>query len=154
VNLADAGGNSYGWILDSNGPDWPPIDFALPVDNSRLILSPSGRATFGFVSKYKRGADVPTGVTQFIFQAGDLNFHSNVQQWLVVTGNDFARFKGEGTVNGDGPYKFLIWAGDSEPDTFRIKIWSENSGVETVIYDNGSNQAIGGGQIIIHVPKN
>jgi hypothetical protein len=111
-----------------------------------------GKANFGFVSKYKKGATVPTGNTEFVFQAGNLNFHSSSYDWLVVTGSDYARFKGAGTINGSGDYKFMLWAGDNEPDTFRIRIWEEdeNSGEETVIYDNGSDQAIGGGSIIVH----
>ncbi len=69
----------------------------------------------------------------------------------MVTGSDYAMFKGEGTINGQGQYKFRIWAGDKDPDTFRIKIWEEDGdGVETVIYDNGFDQAIGGGSIVIH----
>ena len=47
-------------------------------------------------------------------------------------------------------YKFMIWAGDGEPDTFRIKIWEEVDGVETVIYDNGMDQPIEGGNIVVH----
>jgi hypothetical protein len=60
-----------------------------------------------------------------------------------------------GTVNGDNaptgdPYRFLIWARDDDPDdTFRIKIWYEDGG-EIVVYDNGFDQAIGGGSIKVH----
>ncbi len=100
-------------------------------------LTAEGKATFGFVSKYKKGASVPTGNTEFQFHAGDLNFHSTSYDWLVVTGSDFAKFKGTGTINGEGTYKFQIWAGDSALDTFRIKIWYEDGG-EVVVYDNGS----------------
>jgi hypothetical protein len=110
-----------------------------------------GKATFGFVSKYKRGANVPTGNTEFQFKAGDLNFHSSGYDWLVVTGSDFAKFKGVGTINGSGEYRFMVWAGDDDPDTFRIKIWAEDeSAAETIVYDNGSDQAIGRGNIVIH----
>jgi hypothetical protein len=42
-----------------------------------------------------------------------------------MTGSDYAMFKGTGTVNGEGVYKFTIWAGDGA-DTFRIKIWRED----------------------------
>jgi hypothetical protein len=113
-----------------------------------------GKATFGFFSKYKKGADTPSGNTEFQFQVADLNFHSSSYEWLVVTGSNYARFKGAGTINGTGDYKFMLWAGDGEPDTFRIKIWEEDeSGVETAIYDNGFNQPIGGGAIVVHAPK-
>jgi hypothetical protein len=118
------------------------------------LLEPEleGKATFGFNSKYKKGATVPTGNTEFQFQTADLNFHSSSYDWLVVTGSNFAKFKGTGTLNGEGVYKFQIWAGDGNPDTFRIKIWYEDGG-EVVVYDNGTNQAIGGGSIVIHTKK-
>jgi PKD repeat protein len=114
----------------------------------------TGKANFGFVSKYKKGATTPTGNTEFQFHAADLNFHSSSYQWLVVTGSDYARFKGSGTINGMGDYRFMLWAGDDAPDTFRIRIWEEDEfGAETDIYDNGFNQAIGGGSIVIHTKK-
>ena len=116
-----------------------------------------GKANFGFVSKYKKGANVPTGQTEFVFQTADLNFHSNNYDWLVVTGSDYAKFKGTGTINGYGEFKFQIWAGDggkTDPDTFSIKIWTEDEyGFETVIYDNGHDQEINGGSIIVHTKK-
>jgi len=114
----------------------------------------TGKASFGFVAKYKKGANVPDGQTEFVFKAGDLNFHSTSYQWLVVTGSNYAKFKGEGTINGDGPYKFKIWAGDADTDTFTIKIWTEDeSGIETIKYYNGMDQPIGGGSIIVHTSK-
>jgi len=116
--------------------------------------SMTGKATFGFISKYKKGAVVPTGNTDFQFTAGDLDFGSSSYQWLVVTGSSYAKFKGVGTINDEGTYKFQVWAGDDEPDTFRIKIWTEDEfDVETVIYDNGSDQVIGAGNIVIHTKK-
>jgi hypothetical protein len=108
-----------------------------------------GKANFGFVAKYKKGANVPDGNTEFQFKAGDLNFKSNTYEWLVVAGNK-AQFKGVGTINGEGSYKFMITADDDNPDTFRIKIWLEDNGVETVVYDNGSQQSLGGGSVKIH----
>lgn len=94
---------------------------------------------------------MPTGNTEFVFHAGGLNFHSSSYEWLVVTGSDYARFKGTGTINGAGQYKFMLWAGDDDPDTFRIKIWEEDeSDLEFVVYDNGMDQAISGGSIVVH----
>ncbi|MFQ5713208.1 MAG: SBBP repeat-containing protein [Candidatus Scalinduaceae bacterium] len=110
----------------------------------------TGKANFGFVSRYKKGATIPTGQTEFVFKAADLNFHSSEYQWLVVTGANYAKFKGSGTINGAGDYKFMIWAGDTAPDTFRIRIWEEFGGVETDKYDNGTDQPIGGGNIVVH----
>ena len=112
----------------------------------------TGRANFGFVSKYKKGATIPTGNTEFQFQAAGLNFHSDSYDWLLVTGSEYARFKGSGTINGEGNYKFMLWAGDNKPDTFRIRIWEEDeeTAEETDIYDVGFDQEIGGGSIVIH----
>jgi hypothetical protein len=107
----------------------------------------SGKATFGFVCKYKNGATTPNGNTEFQFHAGDLNFHSTEYDWLVVAGKK-GMFKGTGTINGVGTYKFILSAIDGDlpggdgKDKFRIKIWyvdeQEN---EIVVYDNGLGAA-------------
>ena len=131
-----------GWIDSPEG--------AYTLDDSL-----SGKATFGFVSKYQKGATVPTGNTEFQFKAGDLNFHSDNYEWLVVAG-DKAKYKGTGTINGAGEYGFMLTATDSDPDLFRIKIQDKIDG--TVIYDNKRNSydtdydgtELGGGQIIVH----
>ena len=149
--LDEVGGNGYAWFTFINVPS------GIAVDEHQLFipLGPTGKASFGFVAKYKKGADVPEGNTQFQFQAGDLNFHSTSYDWLLVTGNNYAKFKGAGTINGElAPtgehYKFQLWAGDGDPDTFRIKIWYEEAGTEVVVYDNGMDQPIAGGSIKVH----
>lgn len=126
-----------GWIYSEPG--------AYRVD---LLLE--GKASFGFVSKYRKGTTVPTGNTEFQFRAGDLNFHSTSYEWLVVTGSNYARFKGLGSINDLGEYQFMLWAGDGSPDTFRIKIWREENEVENVVYDNAADQPIDGGSIVVH----
>jgi predicted extracellular nuclease len=109
----------------------------------------TGKATFGFVAKYQKGANVPVGNTQFQFHAGDLNFKSTSYEWLVVAGSK-AQFKGVGTINSAGQYFFMITAADGAPDTFRMKIWTvDASGIEQTVYDNGSQQALGGGNIAV-----
>ncbi len=119
----------------------------------------TGRANFGFVAKYKKGRSVPDGQTEFMFTAGSLNFHSTSYDYLVVNkGSSRAQFKGTGTINGAGEFKFIIWATDGDvrgdgPDTFRIRIWDDSNGIETVIYDNGSDQALSGGNVTIHAAK-
>jgi len=120
-----------------------------------LLLA--GKASFGFVSKYQKGANIPTGETEFQFQVGNFNFHSTSYDWLVVSSTTQAQFKGTGTINGAGNYGFLITAVDGSPDSFRIKIWDKASSV--VIYDNkmgtpdtdlSATTALGGGSIVIH----
>jgi hypothetical protein len=117
-----------------------------------------GKANFGFVSKYQKKSNTPVGQTEFNFNVADLNFHSSSYEWLLITGKGYAMFKGSGTINGMGDYKFMLWAGDGvvtdSADTFRIRIWEEDEfGVETDIYDNGFDQDIGGGSIVIHTKK-
>lgn len=121
----------------------------------------TGKATFGFVSKYQKGANVPTGNTEFQFKAGDLNFKSTSYDWLVVAGAR-AQYKGVGTINGAGVYGFMLTAIDGQVnggggvDKFRIKIWDKTT--DTPVYDNMLGQAdtaepstaLGGGSIVIH----
>jgi hypothetical protein len=121
----------------------------------------SGKATFGFVSKYKKGADLPTGNTEFHFKTADFHFKSTTYQWLVVAGKK-AMFKGEGEINGQAGYGFMIsaWDGDLQGgdgiDKFRVKIWELGS--EIVVYDNelgaaddaDPNTELGGGSTVIH----
>lgn len=122
-------------------------------------LTLEGKANFGFVAKYKKGANVPDGNTEFQFKAGDLNFHSTWYQWLVVAGAK-ATFKGEGTINGMGNYGFMLSAIDGTLDKFRIKIWNKTD--DLVVYDNlvggggdaaDPTTALGGGSIIVHTGK-
>ena len=117
----------------------------------------TGHANFGFVAKYKKGKTIPTGSTEFQFQTAGFNFHSSNYEALVVTQNGSrAQYWGSGTINGVGGYKFKVWATDgnnngTSVDTFRIKVWVEDaSGNENVIYDNGFDQAISQGNIVIH----
>ena len=123
--------------------------------------STTGKATFGFVSRYTKGANVPDGSTEFQFKAGGLTFSSTSYDWLVVAGSR-AQYKGVGTINGAGGYRFLITAIDGQlhpsggSDRFRIKIWEQAT--STVVYDNqrgesddsSSSTALGGGSIVIH----
>lgn len=76
-----------------------------------MAPSASGRATFGFVSKYQKGVSTPTGNTEFQFNAGGLNFSSTSYDWFVISGAR-AQDKGSGTVNGMAGYKFLLTATD------------------------------------------
>jgi hypothetical protein len=121
----------------------------------------TGKANFGFVSKYQKGATVPSGQTEFQFQLAGLNFHSISYDWLVLAGAK-AQYKGSGTINGSGDYGFILTAIDGQVnggggvDKFRIKIWDKGTG--NVIYDNqmgagdtaDPNTAIAGGSIVIH----
>lgn len=115
----------------------------------------AGKATFGFVSQYKKGASKPTGNTQFKFHLAGMDFRANSYDWLVVNkGATNAQYKGAGTINGDGNFGFMLWGADyaNTPDTFRIKIWDKDNNDE-VVYDNGFDggfaQPISGGNIVV-----
>jgi hypothetical protein len=103
--------------------------------------SVTGKAYFGFVSKYSKGATVPTGQTALQFAVGKKPFYfsSNGYQWLVVNGA-MALFQGSGTVNGTGNYGFILSVIDGQAknggrvDKFRIKIWDKGTG--NIVYDN------------------
>jgi hypothetical protein len=130
-----------GWIYSAPGA-------ALDVPNA------SGEAQFAFVSKYHKTATNPKGNVTFIFEAAGINFTSTGIEYLVVnTAGNEAIFKGSGVLNEVGNYKFMIWAGDGTPDTFRIKIWTERPKNSFVVYDNGFNQPVSGGSIQIHTSK-
>jgi hypothetical protein len=124
----------------------------------------TGRANFGFNSQYKKNAQVPTGNTEFQFQVGNMNFHSELYTWLVVSGFK-AQYKGTGSINGAGNYDFALTAYDGDitggggVDRFRIRI-TDPSNSNAVIFDNrygqptdmdvADPQAIASGSIVIH----
>lgn len=126
----------------------------------------TGKATFGFVSRYQKGATVPTGRTDFQFQTANLAFHSTAYEWLVISGAR-AQYKGSGTINGGGDYGFLLTAidgavlGGGARDRLRVKIWERATGA--IVYDNQQSgdvsdtaepaTVVGGGNIVIHSGK-
>jgi hypothetical protein len=138
-----------GWITSPEG--------AYPADPTL-----TGKATFGFVSKYKKGQSIPTGNTEFQLHMAGLNFHSHTYEWLVIAGPK-AMYKGTGTINGEGNYGFMLTGIDGQinggggVDKFRIKIWDKDQS-DLIVYDNnmglpdGGNPTtvLGGGQITIH----
>ena len=125
----------------------------------------TGKASFGFVSKYKKGARKPKGDTEFQFETANLYFNSSKFDWLVIAGAT-TKFKGVGTINGQGNYGFMITAIDSDissnvsNDQIRIKIWNKDD-EDTIVYDNQKGDGnetvptteLGGGSIIIHKAK-
>jgi len=145
-----------GWFMS-------PVADPTLYPNLTQYMSVSGKANFGFVSKYKAGATVPTGETEFQFQEGNLNFHSSSYDWLVVSGA-LAQYKGSGTINGVAGYSFMLTATDGQVsggggvDKLRMKIWNTTTSV--IVYDNkagaddsmssANTTAIGGGSIVIH----
>jgi hypothetical protein len=119
----------------------------------------TGQANFGLNAKYKSGATVPTGNTDFEFPAANLTFQSTSYDWLVITTTQ-AQYQGSGTINGAGNYGFLVTAldgGGHGADRFRLQIW-DNNNHNAVVYDTqpgaantaAPTTALGGGRIQVH----
>lgn len=117
------------------------------------LLNPSavGPATFGFVSKYLPGRNIPSGNLEFHFKNGNLDFKSTSMDWLVVTGEPRAKFHGTGTINGANVCDFEVdaWAGSftGNVDAFGLKITSCSDGGDRYILPA---TALTHGSIIIH----
>ena len=134
-----------------------------PAGAYKADESLAGKATFGFMSKYQKGASLPTGTTAFQFDLAGMAFASQSYEWLVVNqGSTNAQFKGSGLINGapdlnGNAYKFMLRASDGSStnvaDTFHMRIWWEDTAGEHDVYDNGADQAIGAGNIVVHTSK-
>jgi hypothetical protein len=143
--------------------------FNSPRDAYRNDRHVSCIGAFELNIKYKNGSSVPEGKTEFRLLASNLRFKSTSYEWLTITGN-LAIYKGQGELNGEKGYSFLVSAIDAGKlvdnnthqwnfivDKFRIKIWN-SAGV--VIYDNQPGAADNAdpttsvlGVIIIHKGK-
>gem|GEM_PF-4741099 len=135
-----------------------------PAGAYRLDPSLSGKANFGFVSKYQKGATVPKGNTEFVFHAAGMNFSSTSYEWLVIAGGK-AQYKGAGTINGTGDYRFMLTAIDGQVsgagglDKIRLRIWDPQT--DELVYDNQMGDAldadpttvVASGSIVIHKAK-
>lgn len=110
------------------------------------------KATFGFVSKYKKGSTTPSGNLEFQYSYEDMNLKSTEMYWLVISDNS-AIFQGKGTINGEGLYTYRVDATDGDktagkPDHFKITIWQgEDTESEPIHKYQGD---LTGGSIIVH----
>jgi hypothetical protein len=106
-----------------------------------LISNPSlsGKLTFGFNSKFFKGATNPKGESQLDFLLGDLDFNALNYDYLVID-KARAQFAGFGKLNGAAGYNFIVTVidgsitGGGGVDKFRIKIWNKTTG--QIVYDN------------------
>ena len=111
-----------------------------------LVSDPAfaGEAIIEFDSKYKGGASTPSGETTFTLSSSGFNFVSTTYEWLVVTNAaQCAKYKGEGTLNGETGYGFVLTACDNDKpgigeDTYRMQISNKNA-KHALVYDNLSN---------------
>ena len=134
--------------------------FDSPAGAYRRNSTLSGKANFGFTSKYDEGDDSPKG--NLNFQFGEMHFKSTNFTAMIFIEDNYVTILGEGTINGEEIVEFQTWAGegmgDGGEDTFRIKI----SNGTPVIYDNGeflgpassSDHTVGKHTIKVHKNKN
>src|SRR5207245_1215287 len=117
----------------------------------------TGKANFGFNVKYHSGSStVPTGNTEFSFNAGNIDFSSTGYNWLVVSSSTQAQFQGTGTINGAGNYLFNIAIQSGSTNFIRIQIINNIN--NNLVYDTQSGAPLtaspttplGGGSFIIH----
>ena len=104
----------------------------------------SGKSSFGFVAKYKNGANTPDGNTESQFRAAGFNFHSTDYQFLMVAGAK-TKFKGKGSVNGVDGYGFLLtgW----EEGFYSLQVFTASEGHARPPYAHKENEYNLGGWV-------
>ncbi len=119
--------------------------------NLKRDIESEGKATFGFVVKYKQQA--AAGNLEFQYHAGDINLKGRDMTWLTVSSIS-AQFQGVGTINGQGLYTFRVIAKDGDqaggqPDEFTIRIWEDTDTEVDPIYQ-AIHVQLTGGSIAVH----
>ena len=140
----------------ARGAGW----FESPPGAHEADESATGRATFGFLARYRTDAAEPVAHPGFRLKTGQLAFESTGYEWLVISGAK-AQLRGTGRVDGAGSYGFQITATDgqdgdaSAADRLRIRIWDGVTG--RVVYDSQPGEpdgadpltGLGGGSITV-----
>ena len=108
----------------------------------------SGKSSFGFVAKYKNGANTPDGNTESQFRAAGFNFHSTDYQFLMVPGAK-TQFKGTGSVNGVDGYGFLLTGIDGKVTGGGGIVYDNDIGASDDI-NSADQQELIKGDIVIH----
>jgi len=127
------GSNTYvageGWFMSPDGA-------------SKAAPNQSGVASFAFLSETGKNMRQAQAKGNILFDALGLNFRSDYIDSLVLQDTQ-AEYRGSGTVNGAGGYKFMLTAifgakSGGGKDRIRIRIWHQEPGsrAEVVDYDN------------------
>jgi Tol biopolymer transport system component len=104
------------------------------IDGNGQVATSQGIGHVTFDARYVGKTATPTGALHFRIPAAGLDFRSNAEQWLVVSGGQ-AQLRGTGTVGGAGSYAFQLTIRDGSPDRLRIKIWDVSTKQGNVIFD-------------------
>ena len=108
----------------------------------------SGKSSFGFVAKYKNGANTPDDNTESQFRAAGFNFHSTDYQFLMVAGAK-TPFKGTVSVNGVDGYGFLLTGIDGKVTGGGGIVYDNDIGASDDI-NSADQQELIKGDIVIH----
>jgi hypothetical protein len=117
------------------GGGWISSPLGAFVSNPTL----TGKLSFGYNSKFFKGATNPKGESQLDFLIGDLDFNALNYDYLVID-KARAQFAGFGKINGVSGYNFIVTVidgslpGGGGVDKFRIKIWEKTTGL--IVYDS------------------
>ena len=118
--------------------------FESPPGAHASDASATGRATFGFLARYRKDASEPVAHPGFRLKTARFAFESTSYEWLVITGTR-AQLRGSGRIDGSGSYRFRITAIDGQTpggdDRIRIEIWDSGSGA--IVYDTQPGAADG-----------
>ena len=117
----------------------------------------TGKANFGFVSKYKKGASVPTARPSSSSRPATSTSISEAYEWLVVAVNK-AQYRGTGTINGSRlrlPAHRLTTSPRTSSGSRsggysdNVVVFDSRMGASDDI-DTANPQGIAGGSIVIH----
>ena len=98
-----------------------------------------GKAGYGFVTNYFKGATYPKGETQFEFKVGEFEFNALNFEYMVIAGAK-AQMRGTGKIiGGQSGINFILTVTDGQldgsgVDKIRMKIFNKNTG--EIYYDN------------------
>ncbi|MFD2247169.1 SBBP repeat-containing protein [Pontibacter ruber] len=143
------------------GAGWLESPVAIPLEP----MQQTGRAYFAFAAWYGRDGRSVQGQTAFRLSTAGLDFRSSqhTPMRLVIAGNR-ANYTGQGMLNGQVGYGFLVSAVDGDlaqgrlQDRLRVKVWNLATGEIAYDLQTGAGEgaiastAISRGQIVIHRP--
>jgi hypothetical protein len=132
LTIMDQSGNSVSVttvvVVFDRGDGFIDADGRFNSPAGALVANPqaAGRVDFACSIRYRRDDLVPTGSTSFKFNAGNMDFAASSCDWFMV-GDGRAMYRGTGTINGAGSYRFLVSGvdgGDFSPWSWKIRLRS------------------------------
>ena len=108
----------------------------------------NGKAYFDITAEYETGTNALVGSLDYrMVEAGIHLVSTSFDTLTINTGT--AQLGGTGTINGVTPARFLFTLTDGHPDRIRVQIWTQNSGGETLLYDDDRAVTVSPGKITV-----